>query len=294
MAILKKILVGWLLLAFFINIVSAFPQVDIDVKPVFYEGDTIEFSYIIISQENEIIKYVANVKCEGSPEAPLEIREVSLERNEPFYENYIYGLVDENIKKGDCLALVSILEPYQLDFSRPFSVQTLEEFNVVLKVCNSSSCQEQSKIFVQGEDIYLNYSSDVENLEINATLTLPDKTIKEITIPTSIKAEQTGTYILEVTASKEGYKTQTLSTHFGVIEEEADIKEESSCFVNNKCEPELGENYKTCPQDCAAPEEGKLLIYVALAFIVLVVIFYIWLRKKEERKVNEIVKRIRR
>ncbi|OYT57873.1 MAG: hypothetical protein B6U68_01170, partial [Candidatus Aenigmarchaeota archaeon ex4484_14] len=189
--------------------------------------------------------------------------------------------------------LVSILEPYQLDFSRPFSVQTLEEFNVVLKVCNSSSCQEQSKIFVQGEDIYLNYSSDVENLEINATLTLPDKTIKEITIPTSIKAEQIGTYILEVTASKDGYKTQTLSTQFGVIEKEAEIREESSCFVNNKCEPELGENYNTCPQDCAAPEEGKLLIYVVLAFIVLAV-SYIWLRKREERKVNEIVKRIRR
>ena len=69
-------------------------------------------------------------------------------------------------------------------------------------------------------------------------------------MPTSIKANQIGTYTLKVTASKEGYKTKTLSTQFGVIEKEAEIINTSSCFVNGKCEPDLRENYKTCPQDC--------------------------------------------
>jgi hypothetical protein len=100
---------------------------------------------------------------------------------------------------------------------------TPEDFSLDLDLCKDSSCTERSKVIILGEDIYLGYSSEVENPTVTANLTHPDGTIEEITLPVSIKAEKVGTYLLEVTASREGYRTQVLSTQFGVIEKPASI-----------------------------------------------------------------------
>ena len=58
---------------------------------------------------------------------------------------------------------------------------------------------------------------------ITTTLIYPDDSIKSLYLPTSIKANQIGTYELSVIASKESYKTISLNEQFGVID--VDVKD---------------------------------------------------------------------
>ena len=81
----------------------------------------------------------------------------------------------------------------------------------------------EKKVFVQSEDITLDYSSDVSELDVSATLTYPDGKSEGVNLPKTIKAEQVGTYELEVSASKGGYKTIEISEQFAVIGEHAEI-----------------------------------------------------------------------
>jgi len=180
---------------------------------------------------------------------PLSIKLNPNEKKE--IELYNFS-IDETFNEGDYLLSIRVISHNSTEEStKKFKIiGTLKELPINLKICKDLSCSESEKIFSQNETIYLDYSSEVKNISINANLTYPDKTIKQLILPTSIRAEQTGTYTLKVTASKEGYKTKTLSTQFGVVEKEAEIINTSSCFVNSICEPDLGENYKTCPQDC--------------------------------------------
>lgn len=92
-----------------------------------------------------------------------------------------------------------------------------------LGVCKSSWCSKRTKIFIKNEDVYLNYNSDIPDLKLDSKLVYPDGASRDINLPYSFKAEQIGTYELEVTASKEGYKTISKKEMFGIIEEEARI-----------------------------------------------------------------------
>ena len=118
------------------------------------------------------------------------------------------------------------------------------------------------KVFVQNENIYLDYTSSIESPIIFSTLIYSDKTTEQIILPTTILAEQIGTYEIEVIASKEGYKTIIKKEQFAVIEEEAEIKLVSVCNVNGNCDQ--GETSQNCPQDCLEienllGEEGSLV-----------------------------------
>lgn len=95
-----------------------------------------------------------------------------------------------------------------------------------------TSCSEKSKTFIFGNDIYLDYSASIEDPSITSTLTYPDKTQTQIKLPSSIHAEQIGTYILEASASKEGYKTANKKTMFAVIAEEPKIEARAVAVVS--------------------------------------------------------------
>jgi hypothetical protein len=217
--IFKKSIFAFAFLILFLNLTSAI-SIDIFVEPVFYEGENINFSYQMLSQQDEFVKYIANVKCMDSPEPLLQIEEINLNANELFFETYTYGVVDKNVKNGNCIASVSVLEPFQMSFSEIFEVITSLDFSFTPLFCKDSSCNEKTKVFSQGEKAYLDYESSVENPLVTAILKYPDESTKEISLPTSIRVNQIGNYELEIVASKEGYKTITKKEIFGVIEGE--------------------------------------------------------------------------
>jgi hypothetical protein len=127
-------------------------------------------------------------------------------------------------------------------------VDAIKPLDITVSSYKDQARTEKTKIFLINENIYLDYDSKVSDLTINATLTLPDKTKQQLSLPKSIIAEQTGTYELEVTASKSGYKTITKKEQFGVIGKRAYIPLIQVCNVNAICDN--GETPQNCPQDC--------------------------------------------
>jgi len=273
------------------NVASAALEIEIKVKPSFTLGEIIFFNYTIISSTNESIKYFPHIRCPISLYPSFQFITADLIANQPLTGTYLGINVTRKTEPQECTAYVSIISPAELQqtVSKNFTIVTNPSFDFSIKLCKDSSCSEKAKIFVKGENIYLDYESEVANPEITATLTLPDKTIQQITLPYSIKAGQIGTYTLEASASKEGYKTASVKEQFAVIEKEAEIKLVSQCNANGICEPEVGENSQTCPQDCVEKKEApparirkKIFTIIGFCFGVIIAILVFLLGKKSK------------
>jgi hypothetical protein len=269
----RKLFLEAFILILFVNLISAVPVIEINVSSHFIEGDMIKFSYTILSQQNENIKYVASINCPGSPEALLNLKEANLIKNEPLLGEYSYGVMDENVKSGNCVASISVLEPYTFEFKKNFEVSGVSDLSITSLICKDASCSEKTKIFILGEKIYLNYASSTENVLINGTLTYPDKSSEEISLPYLFSAKQIGTYELNLVASKEGYKTTSLDEQFGVIEDNANIK------YANLGNGTVGENKKGLI--------GKIILYLIYFLIgVFILLIILKLIKRIKNKEN--------
>jgi len=207
-----------------IGIVSAV-SINIEMQSSFGTGDKISFNYSLNSDISLTGQYTVMVSCPKAPNPLLELRNFSLQANQLLEESYVYlSNVEENIESQTCNASVLILNPMNLVQIKSFAISTNPSFTLQGLTCREQSCQNQERIFIFGENIYFDYKSDVSNLIVTANLTYPDGEIEGLTIPSSIKAEQIGTYNLEITAVKEGYKTINKNIQFGVIEKEANIE----------------------------------------------------------------------
>ena len=253
MEILKKIIFNILFILLLSNLVYAIPSIKIEINPLFFEGNEINFVYSILSSEDEDIKYIEGISCVGDfPQDLLEVKEVKLKKGKSFQGEYTYGKVDEKFLSSNCFAYLSVIEPYKFDIRKEFEVKISQIIYLQPKICKDSECSEMTKVFVKGDNIYIDYSSSVENPSVTAVLTYPDKTTKQLILPTFVKAEHIGNYELEIMASKQGYKTITKKELFGVIKEEAVIK----------------------PKEFKGDKYASYLLYV-LIIVLLVVLIYI-------------------
>jgi len=266
MVLLKKLIFFNFILILFLSLVSATPQIKINIAPVFYEGDTIEFSYEIFSFENQAIKYFAGIDCgEDNPQAMLELKEIYLKANEPFQGDYNFGELNSLYMGKNCTASINILEPFQIFKSKSFEISTSPLFTFELNF--------PKKVFLLNENINLDYTSDVSSLNIDATLKYPNGNSENINLPTTIKAEQIGTYELNVQASKEGYKDVELKEQFAVIEGNVEIGQV--------------ESVKDIPNNLEKGEDKKIsnLIWILillgiLLFILIIFVIYFILKEK--------------
>ena len=244
-----------IIMAFFLFIVSGVVSalnvdISLDIKPRFAEGDTIIFNYSFISDEDITIKFVPYVDCPNAPKPLLEIKQTELKKGKVFSDDFVYMDVVKNIEPQTCRASVSIVEPIEKSVGRQFEITTNPSFDIQVLICKDRSCTEKSKIFVKGEKAYFDYASDIPDLKISGSLSLPDGSTNDLTLPGNVALNQVGKYHLNIEAQKEGYKTNKQSLEFVVLEGEAKVIDKRVCNANGKCEPNLGENHKTCPQDC--------------------------------------------
>ena len=275
----KIILTGIITLLLALHFISAI-SVDIEVNPTFNTGDKISFSYTILSETAENIEYTSYVSCPSAPQAPLIIKNAALEPNVPFTETHTYmSKVAEYVESQECRAVVWIEKPEQVSKEEYFNIETKPSFDLNILTCKDVDCNETTKVFVKGESIYINYDSEISTLLIITTLTYPDGTSQQLTIPTSIKAEQVGTYSLEVSASKQGYRTMTESIQFGVIEEEPNIPYTSVSEIG-KSEFSIKDLFR---------ENLSLFIIIAIGVVIIIgsIIIFIALKKLREKPVQE-------
>ena len=245
--------------------------IEIDMKDSFGVGESISYDYKLISDEDITVKYLPYAECPNAPQPFMSEKEVSLKANEEYADSFSYSIVDESTEPQTCTAYIEVQEPFQIE-QKTFQIVTDPSFSFNIKL--------NKKTFVKGEDINIDYESDKENPSITATLTYPGGKKETIILPTSIKASQIGTYKIEVSASKSGYKTASLSEQFGVIEEHAEIKEAE--LPSASVAPEIKRGGRKVI--------GKILLYIFIVVIMLALIFGIWwLIRKYKRGVSNVL-----
>jgi len=294
--------------AFCLSFIGAVTQIDINVNAVFNEGEEIRFSYSILSDKDETINYTYGIKCESIPEALLDLKQLSLKENQSYSGNYSYGSLQDIFPAQNCTAYVSILEPYQFSASKPFVILAKTNlFYFDVDTCKDELCIQKVKVFVRSQDMHLSYNSSVEDLVIHAFLKYPNGNIQTLSLPISIKAEQIGTYEIEVRASKEGYKNMTVKKQFGVIEKEPNIKieNESDIIMNDSFSSEegLGENDSLAIEKNFSSSEAEekineesdynrwVILLVFIMIITLIIfLFVIYKIKLKKYKARDLVK----
>lgn len=198
-------------------------NMSLDIKDSFDLGETISFNYTISSDKVTDITFIPYVQCPVAPNAMLSQQTIQIYSNKPYYGNYQGIQIMDFIQSQRCTAYIKVLSPIQQEVNKSFMILTSPSFSFNLEICKTQDCSEKSSVFTKSENVYLDYTANIESPVVKAILTYPDKTTKELELPTSIKPGQIGTYNLEVIASKEGYKNVTLKEQFGVIEEEANL-----------------------------------------------------------------------
>ena len=118
----------------------------------------------------------------------MELQIVELSANISHTGSYSHLAIDESIEPQNCVAQVSIIEPYRLTRAERFNIITEQSFSFDIKL--------DKKIFLLNEEIYFDYGSSVSNPIITGVLTFPDGRTQNITLPSSVKASQIGVYKL--------------------------------------------------------------------------------------------------
>lgn len=208
-----------------VNIASVFSLeiARVTIPPVLGEGQTVSFTYELSSDavQEAVVKVGALCPKTFIPEETLLLQVNGTVSR--FYDSRL--VVNRGMEPQNCTAYVRILAPVQQTFSKNFSILTQPSFSLTLQTCADAECATPKKVFTFGDEIFLQYVSSVQEAVVKATLTSSDGKAREVSLPFNFRAEQTGTYILEVSASKQGYANASVKEEFGVIEKPAEIKE---------------------------------------------------------------------
>lgn len=197
-----------------LTIIPALQIKDIETHSL-NKGDSLYFSYKLFSEEDTDVFLKEGVECAFVNITP-NFENVSLKSNTELVRLYNPGFIIMDLESQECTAYIEILSPIKKEESKNFSIGSKPAFSFKIVL--------NKKIFILDEKVNITYESDIKDPDINAILVYPDKSIKDITLPTSIKCSQIGIYQIEVTASKKDYETISVYEQFGVIEKDAEIK----------------------------------------------------------------------
>ena len=131
--------------------------VSIDVNNKFNIGETIRFDYSITSNEDINITYYPYVDCPLLPHKFIVKNNFSLKSNEVHIGEYFDIEITDEYEQQSCEAKIYITQPTESEFSKGFNVITNPSFVFNLKTCKDYFCQSETKVFVKGENIYLDY-----------------------------------------------------------------------------------------------------------------------------------------
>jgi len=204
-------------------VVSADLEIDMNMKDSFQLGEVISYDYSITYDANQVIVYVPYILCPTAPVPFSEQKSITLDSNGKHRSTYTGILIEESIESQTCTAYIEILDPIQKTVQKQFEIITDPSLQFTAFTCKDPACLTKGRIYIQNENIYLRYSSDIPDATVTAFLVYPNNVTKQITLPAVIKAESIGTHDVVFTATKERYKTAVQKEQFGVIMQEAKI-----------------------------------------------------------------------
>ena len=134
--------------------------------------------------------------------------------------------VTEDFPSDEYMVSVKLVEDSIIEEEREvtFLVEgTLKQMTFAAHLCKDEECEYESSVFIKGSSVYVDYESPIEGIQVAGSIASPDGSEKNITLPAVVQVAETGSYVLQVTASKKGYKSQTGEMDFAVIEQEPNI-----------------------------------------------------------------------
>lgn len=190
-------------------------DVELSVNSEFLIGDLISFDYTISSDTSQNVQYAESIYCSEVPKSFLDLKSGLVDKELKIQGTYNYINVTKNILSQECNASIIILSPVNRIISKQFSIiSSLPlDFNLVL----------DKKVFVKGEEVKIDYISNVKGISLEIFLIGPNGNKNKIDLPYSFNSDEIGTYTIEVNASKNGYKSVLLSEQFGVIEDNLNL-----------------------------------------------------------------------
>jgi len=264
-------------------------KIDVYVKPVVSPGDSEFFWYNITSTESTAVTYAPSVSCPDAPVAEIQYLQAEVTPSKPIRDTYRSFSVSPALEPQTCEAKVEILTPVHLIENRTFRINTLPSLAVEIETCKDAECKMSNSVFLEGESVYINYSQLPSGSIVSMFLRLPDSSEQQLQIGSPTKLTQNGTYVVRLTASKEGYKPATARLEFAVIESAAHIESESVCNSDGLCRG--NETVQNCPQDCKPALISRIFknpIYVITIsfFIGLIAVLLIYVFLKVRRRHN--------
>jgi hypothetical protein len=102
-----------------------------------------------------------------------------------------------------------------------FLVQdTLKEIQFGARLCEDQECMHESRVFIKNKSIYATYDSSVDGVRVDGEIYFNDMSRISSDLPAIFQLGETGSYVLVITAEKEGFKTETRELNFAIIERE--------------------------------------------------------------------------
>jgi hypothetical protein len=212
---MRKEIILLFLFVLFVPLVSSEVQVQFEILDNL-GGDTgIAFSYSISSNINDEISFFVYSDCPDFSREKMDLFENVSLGSSSFNGTYNYAPLEQVGNIQNCKAVVRILK-FDEPFTQSFVFNPTPIFDFSIKL--------DKKVFIQDEQIVLDYDSSVGDLIVSTNLIFPDGSSDEVEFPYEVVNKQIGTYELQVTASKEGYKTISLDEQFGVIGQDAEVQ----------------------------------------------------------------------
>jgi len=202
-------------------------------KDAFYPWEQVVVTTTVENNQSHDVEWYVECAFDLEPYdalVPVPRRQVALLELEPgqIKEQGFSWLIDDVQPSGRYKATLGLFENYYAAPQMLNEKTILFDITGTLKIIDITLISHgddgyNKTVFIKKERISLDYESEISDLNVSGTLTLPDESTKELSLPTSMTAEQIGTYELTITAAKEGYKTAARTMEFSVIEEAPEI-----------------------------------------------------------------------
>jgi hypothetical protein len=139
------------------------------------------------------------------------------------YQTQVGSTMPADVYYAVCVLSVDGIKEDEKDLD--FTIEgTLAKMTVTPRLCRDGGCSQESLTYLRGETVYLRYSSSTDGISVRGSVTSPGGAVQQVTLPTVVEAEQTGTYTLDLVGSKPGYQEVNTRVQFAVLEEEPNIQ----------------------------------------------------------------------
>lgn len=213
---MKSKIITFVLALMLVPTLASALTIDIQVPSSFGVGEQVYFDYSIESATDQDITFTPHVMCPNAPIAFLQDVTQSLQAGVPFSDTYTDITITDDIEPQTCTAYIQITSHVQQREEKTFTITTLPGFDFAIDL--------DKTVFLKNEQINLDYTSELDGLQVTATLTSPSGSSQNVQIPSVLQLDEIGTYVLNAQASKADYKTMQVSKQIGIIESSANIQ----------------------------------------------------------------------